>query len=34
VIRTRWHAHLADREEVTQPLWAVLMFQSWQCAPG
>ncbi len=30
VIRNRWDAHLAGREDATQPLWSVLMFQAWQ----
>ncbi|HEX4848721.1 MAG TPA: asparagine synthase (glutamine-hydrolyzing) [Novosphingobium sp.] len=29
VIRTRWQAHLDSKEDATQPLWSVLMFQSW-----
>ncbi|MGH6785612.1 MAG: asparagine synthase (glutamine-hydrolyzing) [Novosphingobium sp.] len=30
VVRARWHAHLAGREDATQPLWSVLMFQAWR----
>lgn len=30
VIRSRWASHLAGREDATQPLWSVLMFQAWQ----
>lgn len=29
-VRKRWQAHLAGREDATQPLWSVLMFQAWQ----
>ena len=29
-IRARWANHLAGREDATQPLWSVLMFQAWQ----
>ncbi len=29
-IRTRWARHLAGREEATQPLWSVLMYQAWK----
>lgn len=29
VIRERWSRHLSGREDATQPLWAVLMFQAW-----
>ena len=29
VIRTRWQRHLDGKEEATQPLWSVLMFQAW-----
>ncbi|MBX9813883.1 MAG: asparagine synthetase B [Proteobacteria bacterium SG_bin5] len=29
-IRARWAAHLAGREEATQPLWSVLMYQAWR----
>ena len=32
VVRRRWASHLAGREDATQPLWAVLMFQAWQLA--
>ena len=32
VIRARWQAHLAGREDATQPLWSVLMFQAWRAA--
>ena len=32
VIRQRWANHLAGREDATQPLWAVLMFQAWKRA--
>lgn len=32
VIRQRWANHLAGREDATQPLWAVLMFQAWKGA--
>jgi asparagine synthase (glutamine-hydrolysing) len=31
-IRARWQAHMAGREDATQPLWAVLMFQAWRRA--
>lgn len=30
VIRRRWERHLAGREDATQPLWAVLMYQAWR----
>lgn len=30
VIRSRWADHLSQREDATQPLWAVLMFQAWR----
>lgn len=30
VVRSRWQAHLAGREDATQPLWSVLMFQAWR----
>lgn len=29
-IRARWDRHLSDREDATQALWAVLMFQAWR----
>ena len=29
-IRARWQRHLAGREEATQALWPVLMFQAWR----
>ena len=32
VVRARWAAHLSGREEATQPVWSVLMFQAWQRA--
>lgn len=32
LIRSRWASHLAGREDATQPLWSVLMFQAWQRA--
>lgn len=31
-IRARWSAHLAGREDASQPLWSVLMFQAWRRA--
>ncbi len=31
-ILARWTAHLAGREDATQALWSVLMFQAWQRA--
>ena len=31
-VRARWENHLAEREEATQPLWSVLMFQAWNRA--
>lgn len=34
VIRARWQRHLDGREEATQPLWSVLMFQAWRQAGG
>lgn len=30
VVRQRWQRHLAGREDATQPLWSVLMFQAWR----
>lgn len=30
VIRARWQAHLAGREDATQPIWSVLMYQAWR----
>lgn len=30
VIRARWHRHLDGKEDATQPLWAILMFQAWR----
>ncbi|MFN6933553.1 MAG: asparagine synthase (glutamine-hydrolyzing) [Tsuneonella sp.] len=30
VIRARWRNHLEGKEDATQPLWAVLMFQAWR----
>jgi asparagine synthase (glutamine-hydrolysing) len=30
VIRARWQRHLDGKEEATQPLWSVLMFQAWR----
>jgi asparagine synthase (glutamine-hydrolysing) len=30
VVRQRWQRHLAGREDATQPLWSVLMYQSWR----
>jgi asparagine synthase (glutamine-hydrolysing) len=32
VVRARWAAHLSGREDATQPIWSVLMFQAWQRA--
>ena len=32
VIRARWARHLAGKEEATQPLWSVLMYQAWRRA--
>ncbi|HVR89996.1 MAG TPA: asparagine synthase (glutamine-hydrolyzing) [Novosphingobium sp.] len=32
VVRARWASHLAGREDATQPLWSVLMFQAWQAS--
>ncbi len=32
IIRARWQRHLDGKEEATQPLWSVLMFQAWQRA--
>jgi asparagine synthase (glutamine-hydrolysing) len=32
VIRARWHRHLAGKEDATQPLWSVLMYQAWRTA--
>jgi asparagine synthase (glutamine-hydrolysing) len=29
-VRARWQRHLAGKEEATQPLWSVLMFQAWR----
>jgi asparagine synthase (glutamine-hydrolysing) len=29
-IRARWRRHLGGREDATQALWAVLMFQAWR----
>jgi asparagine synthase (glutamine-hydrolysing) len=29
-IRARWARHLSGREEATQPLWSVLMYQAWR----
>lgn len=31
-IRARWQRHLAGREDATQALWSVLMFQAWRNA--
>ncbi|PLK27908.1 asparagine synthase (glutamine-hydrolyzing) [Novosphingobium sp. TH158] len=31
-VRARWQSHLDGREEATQPLWSVLMFQAWKRA--
>jgi asparagine synthase (glutamine-hydrolysing) len=33
-IRARWERHLEGREEATQPLWSVLMFQAWRAEGG
>jgi len=30
VVRARWERHLAGKEDATQPLWSVLMFQAWR----
>ena len=30
VIRARWASHLAAREDASQPLWSVLMYQAWR----
>ncbi len=30
VIRARWQRHLAGKEDASQPLWSVLMFQAWR----
>lgn len=30
VIRARWLSHLEAREDATQPLWSVLMYQAWR----
>ncbi|MBA3895735.1 MAG: asparagine synthetase B, partial [Sphingomonadaceae bacterium] len=30
VIRARWQSHLEGREDAHQPIWAVLMWQSWK----
>lgn len=32
VVRARWQRHLDGREDATQPLWSVLMFQAWKRA--
>lgn len=32
VVRARWERHVSGREDATQPLWSVLMFQAWQRA--
>lgn len=32
VVRARWQRHLDGKEEATQPLWSVLMFQAWRRA--
>jgi asparagine synthase (glutamine-hydrolysing) len=32
VVRLRWQRHLAGREDATQPLWSVLMYQAWRKA--
>jgi asparagine synthase (glutamine-hydrolysing) len=32
VIRSRWERHLSGREDSTQALWSVLMFQAWKSA--
>ncbi len=32
VIRARWQSHLESREDATQPLWSVLMYQAWRAA--
>lgn len=29
-VRNRWQRHLTGREEATQPLWSILMFQCWR----
>lgn len=31
-VRARWQAHLAGREDATEALWSVLMFQAWRAA--
>lgn len=31
-IRRRWDSHLAGREDATEALWSVLMFQAWHTA--
>ena len=30
LIDKRWHAHLSEKEDWTEQLWTILMFQSWQ----
>ena len=30
VVRARWQRHLEGKEEATQPLWSILMFQAWR----
>ena len=32
VIRARWQRHREGREDATQPLWSVLMYQAWRAA--
>lgn len=31
-IGARWAAHIAGREDASQPLWSILMFQAWRRA--
>ncbi len=30
VVRARWQRHVDGREDATQPLWSVLMYQAWR----
>lgn len=30
MVRARWHAHLAGREDATDAMWSVLMYQAWR----
>lgn len=30
VVRARWQRHLEGREDATQPLWSILMYQAWR----